>query len=74
MLIYLSPTIQIDLLKHASAPFPLKNPALVTVPLSFAVGVLVSWLAPESEAHGQFPAMEQRVHLGPEWVDEQAGA
>src|SRR5262249_19579577 len=40
VLIFLSPTIQVDLLKHTSALFPLKNPALVTMPLSFAVGVL----------------------------------
>ena len=30
LLIWLSPTIQVDLLKHESAWFPLKNPALVT--------------------------------------------
>ncbi|MGZ6124262.1 MAG: solute symporter family protein, partial [Myxococcales bacterium] len=44
-LIYLSPTVQIDLLKHATAWFPLKNPALVTIPLSFAVGILHMLLA-----------------------------
>src|SRR5512143_2356822 len=38
LLIYLSPTIQVQILKHASAPFPLKNPGLVTIPLSFVVG------------------------------------
>src|SRR5215218_6886817 len=42
LLIWFSPTIQVDLLKHADAWFPLKNPALVTIPLSFAVGILVS--------------------------------
>jgi len=42
VLIWLSPTIQVDILKHTGAWFPLKNPALVTIPLSFAVGVLVS--------------------------------
>jgi cation/acetate symporter len=50
-LIYLSPTVQIDILEHATAWFPLKNPALVTMPLSFAAGVLVSLLtARRSEA------------------------
>ena len=44
VLIYLSPTIQIDILKHETAWFPLKNPALVTIPLSFAVGIVVSLL------------------------------
>jgi cation/acetate symporter len=37
-LIYLSPTIQVDILRESSAWFPLKNPALVTIPLSFAAG------------------------------------
>ena len=29
-----------DLLKHASAPFPLRNPALVTIPLAFAAAIV----------------------------------
>jgi cation/acetate symporter len=41
-LIWLSPTIQMDLLGRDHALFPLKNPALVTVPLSFVVGILGS--------------------------------
>jgi len=42
VLIWLSPTIQVDIQHHASAPFPLRNPALLTIPLSFLVGVVVS--------------------------------
>src|SRR5215203_3820846 len=38
ILIYLSPTIQVDVLKNASAWFPLRNPGLVSIPLSFIVG------------------------------------
>ena len=38
--IWLSSTIQIDVLKHETAWFPLKNPALVPIPLSFAAGIL----------------------------------
>ena len=41
-LIWLSPTIQVDVLKHDAAWFPLKNPALITIPLSFAAGIVVS--------------------------------
>src|SRR6186713_3042298 len=59
-LIYLSPTIQIDILKHASAPFPLRNPALITIPLSFAVAVLVSLLWPEAEAEARFAEVQQK--------------
>ncbi|HEX9166381.1 MAG TPA: cation acetate symporter, partial [Gemmatimonadales bacterium] len=42
LLIWLSPTIQIDVLHRESALFPLKNPALVTIPLSFLAGILGS--------------------------------
>ena len=38
ILIWLSPTIQIDVLHRTDAWFPLKNPALVTIPLAFVVG------------------------------------
>jgi cation/acetate symporter len=63
-LIWLSPTVQVDVLGRADATFPLKNPALVTVPLSFATGVLVSRLAPEAVAAERFAALERRIHLG----------
>jgi len=42
LLIWLSPTVQVDVLGRAEAPFPLRNPALVTIPLSFLAGVLGS--------------------------------
>ena len=64
LLIYLSPTIQMQMLGHPSAPFPLKNPGLVTIPLSFLVGIAVSLLFPEREADQAFAAMQSRLHLG----------
>ena len=64
MLIYLSPTLQVDILKHESAWFPLKNPALVTMPLSFLAGILVSMIAPERSAAEGYAAVERRMHLG----------
>jgi cation/acetate symporter len=64
VLIYLSPTIQMDMLQQASAPFPLKNPGLVTLPLSFLVGIVVSLLAPEPAAEERYAEIEKRVHLG----------
>ncbi|NJL19343.1 MAG: cation acetate symporter, partial [Bdellovibrionaceae bacterium] len=42
VLIYLSPTIQVDIFKQAGAWFPLRSPALVTIPLAFAAGVAAS--------------------------------
>ncbi len=64
ILIYLSPTIQVTILKQATALFPLKNPGLVSIPLAFAVGIAVSLLMPEQEAEEKFAEVENRIHLG----------
>lgn len=50
VLIYLSPVIQIDILKETSAWFSLRNPGLVSIPLSFAVGIVVSLMTRDDEA------------------------
>ncbi len=63
-LIYLSPTLQVDVLGRESAWFPLKNPALVTVPLSFLAGIAVSLLAPEASALQGYARVERQMHLG----------
>lgn len=64
LLIYLSPTIQIDILKHPIALFPLKNPAIITIPLSFAVGIITSLLSSDPDASAKFAEVERRIHLG----------
>ena len=64
VLIYLSPTIQVDILGNPGAWFPLKNPALVTIPLSFATGIVVSLLTGEASAREGFAEIERRMHLG----------
>jgi cation/acetate symporter len=64
LLIALSPTVQVELLGSASAWFPLRNPALVTVPLSFAVGVVVSLASSEAGAAARFRAVERQMHFG----------
>ncbi|NNC16809.1 cation/acetate symporter ActP [Corallococcus exiguus] len=64
LLIFLSPTVQVELLGNASALFPLKNPGIVTIPLSFLVGWVVSVLAPEAEASARFAEVEHRMHVG----------
>jgi cation/acetate symporter len=66
LLIYFSPTLQIDVLKHAEAWFPLRNPALVTMPLSFLSGILVSLLWPRPGESAGFDAVSRRMHLGQE--------
>ena len=64
LLIYLSPTIQVDLLHRAAAPFPLKNPAIVSLPLGFLAGLVVSRLWPEPAAAAAFEGMERTANLG----------
>jgi cation/acetate symporter len=64
VLIALSPAVQVDLLHHATAMFPLKNPALITIPLSFATGILVSLLRPDRASEARHEAIETRLLLG----------
>ena len=64
LLIYLSPTIQVDLMKHSAAYFPYRNPGLFTIPLSFIVGIITSLAAPEPAAAAGFARLEQQIHIG----------
>jgi len=64
VLIWFSPTVQIDVLKHTDAWFPLKNPALVTMPLAFITGVIVSLLTPETHTDENNALLERRIQLG----------
>jgi cation/acetate symporter len=66
VLIWLSPTLQVDVLGRDAAWFPLRNPALVTIPLSFAVAVLVSLAAAEPEAALRHRRLARQMHLGHE--------
>ena len=66
VLIYLSPTVQMDILKNDAALFPLRNPALVTMPLSFLAGILVSLLARRPEEAAAFDRLRRQVQLGGE--------
>jgi cation/acetate symporter len=64
LLIWLSPTIQVDILGNSAAVFPLRNPGLLSIPLAFAVAIAVALLWPEPAAATGFDEMERRVHLG----------
>jgi cation/acetate symporter len=64
VLIWASPTVQMDVFGHEAAWFPLKNPALVTIPLSFAVGVVTSLASPEPAAVRAWKRLERRLHFG----------
>jgi cation/acetate symporter len=63
-LIWLSPTIQMDILHHDAAWFPLRNPGIVTIPLAFAVAILVSVLRPVPSEARRFAELEHRLHVG----------
>jgi cation/acetate symporter len=56
--------VQIDVLKRPTAWFPLKNPALITMPLAFVAGIVVSLLSPDKQSAERFVEVERRMHLG----------
>src|SRR4051812_20510398 len=64
LLIWMSPTIQVDVLHHAGASFPLKNPALLTIPLSFIVGIVVSLMTSPMQSDERFARHERHMHMG----------
>jgi cation/acetate symporter len=64
LLIWFSPTIQVDILKQQGAWFALKNPALVTIPLSFAIGIVVSLLTRDDVAFARHDAVQRQMHMG----------
>ena len=66
VLIWLSPTIQVDVLGNAGAWFPLRNPGILTIPLSFAVAIGVSLLRPVPSEARRFVELERQLHLGVE--------
>ena len=52
------------MLDNDSSIFPLKNPALISMPLSFFVGIVVSLLTRDVTAEDRFYEAERRVLLG----------
>jgi cation/acetate symporter len=64
VLIVLSPTVWVDLLKNETAPFPLRNPAIVSMTLSILMGVTVSLLGREPSAEESFDDERLRTYLG----------
>ena len=63
-LIVLSPTIWVDLLHKPAAIFPLRNPAIVSMPLSFLFGIVASLLTREPAAEAKFDDEKLRTYLG----------
>jgi len=72
VMILLSPTVQVDVLGKALPTIaeawwfvPLKNPAIICMPLSFAVAIGVSLLTTEKDADRTFDEMQNRILFGP---------
>src|SRR4051812_32746386 len=64
VLIVLSPTIWVDLLHNARAIFPLRNPAIISMPAGFLAGIVASLIAKEPEAELRFHDEKLRTYLG----------
>ena len=63
-LIALSPTVWTDLLNNGDAPISLKNPGIITVPLAFAVAIVVSIAWPDPTSAEKFDAARRRMIVG----------
>jgi cation/acetate symporter len=69
-MILLSPTVWGEVLGHLDAagkPYgilPIKNPAIFSMAAAFAVGIVVSLLAPEKESQERFEVEKVRTYLG----------
>jgi cation/acetate symporter len=63
-LILLSPTVWVDLMHYPVAIFPLRNPAIVSMPVSFLCGIVASLLTREADAELRFDDEKLRTYLG----------
>jgi cation/acetate symporter len=64
LFIVLSPTVWVDLLGNATPIFPLRNPAIVSMTIAFAAGILVSLMTREPSAEALFDDEKLRTYLG----------
>jgi len=62
-MIVLSPTVWVAIFKFEKAIVPLKQPAIFSMTLAFAVGIVVSLLSPEPEAQRKFEEEKVRTYL-----------
>jgi cation/acetate symporter len=64
LLIVLSPTVWVDLFHNPHAIFPLRNPAIVSMPAAFIVGIIASLARREPTAEAMFEDEKLRTYLG----------
>ncbi len=63
VLIILSPTVWVDVFKNPAPIFPLKNPAIISMTVSFVTAFVVSLLTPEKDAEAKFNTEKIRTYL-----------
>ena len=56
--IILSPTVMMDIMKLDYCIFPLKNPGIITIPLAFMSGILVSFLTKDVKAEKEYDRIQ----------------
>jgi cation/acetate symporter len=64
LMIIFSPTVWVDVFKNAAAVIPLRNPAIVSMPLAFIAAMLCSLAFPDKEAERKFEDEKLRTYLG----------
>jgi cation/acetate symporter len=64
LLIVISPTVWVDVLKHEKAIFPYKNPAIFSMTAAFLVAFLVSLMSRDDRAQAMFEDEKLRTYLG----------
>jgi cation/acetate symporter len=64
LLIVLSPTVWVDVMGRETAPFPLRNPAIVSMTVAFAAAAIASLLTREPRAESRFEDEKLRTYLG----------
>src|SRR5919108_489172 len=64
IMIVLSPTIWVDLLHRTAPLFPLRNPAIVSMPVGFLCGIIASLITHEPAAEARFDDEKLRTYLG----------
>ena len=64
VLIVVSPTVWVDIFHYPTAIFGLRNPAIVSMTVAFAVGIVISLLTREERAEAMFDDEKLRTYLG----------
>ena len=64
ILIVLSPTVWVELFHFSAPAFPLRNPAIISMPCAFLAGAIASLATREPEAEAKFDDEKLRTYLG----------